>query len=98
MKHIVALLTGLVLMCAPAMSQNYNVWVTTEGSGVAISNTGYPYNPHYPTQCPHYKHHNPHKCKICKKHIKEQQKAQKKYYKARQKAAKQHHHHHHHHH
>lgn len=89
MKRILTLLAGVILLSAPmTMGQNYNVWITTEGSGISVSSDGYPYCANYPTHCNHYRHHNPHKCKYCKKQMREYKKAQKKYYKERQKAEK----------
>ncbi|MBD5284132.1 MAG: DUF1611 domain-containing protein [Bacteroides sp.] len=93
MKHISKLFSGLllaVMAASPMAAQtNYDVWVTTEGSGIALHG-GQPTRQvvvHHDGYC----HHHPHfrkGCKACEK-------AYKKHKKAVRKARKQAEHHHH---
>ena len=87
MKHISKLFSGLllaVMAASPMAAQtNYDVWVTTEGSGIALHGG-------QPTRQV-VVHHDPHfrkGCKACEK-------AYKKHKKAVRKARKQAEHHHH---
>ncbi|MDE6558908.1 MAG: hypothetical protein K2K29_03370 [Muribaculaceae bacterium] len=96
MKYIRTILVSLTLglLSATAFADTH-LWITSNGSGIEISDHGRHSSPPPPgmNPIPPHHHHNPHDghvCKVCKKYYKDLQKAKNKYYKEMHKAQKHH--------
>lgn len=102
MKRFIPLLLTLVLAVSSLGSVaqvNYNVWVTSEGSGMQISN-GPTHRHHHHRPAPprrHHRHHRHYRPAPPRHHhmSKKQMKKMKKMHKKQMKRHNKHHHHHH---